>query len=331
MALTAGSTIKEWLDDPTGGELLRGLLAAGGADAESLAPVHGLPLQQLVVMSQGRMPQEAVDDLVRRANGGVIPEDEEPTGWVEVITPGRFAGRTVVVTGAASGIGRATTSRLVREGARVVAVDISAERLDALVADLGEAIVPVAADVTSDDGIAAIVAAAGERVHGLGNVAGIMDDFAPVAEVSDAMWERVMAVNVTGPFRLMRALIPGMVAAGGGTVVNVTSEAGLRGAAAGTAYTTSKHALVGLTRSAATMYGPAGLRVNAVAPGGVATGMAIPGTNEAGMARLRPFHGTAPAPALPEALAASICFLLSEDSVNVNGAILPSDGGWSAA
>src|SRR5690606_40676744 len=83
MALTAHSTIGEWLNDPTGGELIKGLLAQTGADPAQLTPVLGLPLQQLVAMSQGAMPQSVVDDLVRAANGGEIPEDAESTGWVE--------------------------------------------------------------------------------------------------------------------------------------------------------------------------------------------------------------------------------------------------------
>lgn len=331
MALTANSTIKEWLDDPTGGELLRGLLTASGTDPDALTPVHGLPLQQLVAMSGGKMPQSVVDDLVLKANDGVVPEDTAPTGWQEVVTAGRFAGRTVIVTGAGAGIGRATASRIVREGGRVVAVDIAAAGIEALAAELGEAVVPVAGDITSGDDVARIVAAAGERIDGLANIAGIMDDFAPVHEVSDAMWARVIAVNVTGSFLLMRAVLPAMLAAGRGSIVNISSEAGLRGCAAGTAYTTSKHAVVGLTRSAAVMYGPSGIRVNAVAPGGVATGIAIPGMNETGMGRLRAFHATAPTPATAEHLAASITFLLSDDGVNVNGVILPSDGGWAAA
>lgn len=255
---------------------------------------------------------------------------EETQVWVEVVTPGRFEGQTIVVTGAANGIGRAVAARIVAEGGRVVAVDISDERLAALAEELGDAIVPVVADITNDDDVAAVVKAAGGRIDGLGNVAGIMDDFAPVAEVTDAMWERVMGVNVTGPFKLMRAIIPGMVEAGGGTIANVTSEAGLRGGAAGTAYTTSKHAVVGLTRSSALMYGGAGVRTNAVAPGAVATGMAIPGVNQAGIGKCGPVHALAGSPASPEALAASITFLLSRDSVNINGAILPSDGGWSS-
>src|SRR3546814_4483066 len=93
-----------------------------------------------------------------------------------------------------------------------------------------------------------------------------MDDMTPVAEMSDAVWQRVFRVNVDGTMKLMRAVIPVMLAQGGGSIVNTASEAALRGSAAGAAYTASKHAVVGLTKSAAFMYGPSGLRVNAVAP-----------------------------------------------------------------
>lgn len=93
MALTAHSTIGEWLNDPTGGDLVRGLLAQSGADPESLTPVLGLPLQQLVTLSQGQLPQSVVDDLVRAANGGEIPEETGATGWTEQVSAGRFAGR----------------------------------------------------------------------------------------------------------------------------------------------------------------------------------------------------------------------------------------------
>jgi NAD(P)-dependent dehydrogenase (short-subunit alcohol dehydrogenase family) len=113
--------------------------------------------------------------------------------------------------------------------------------------------------------------------------------------------------------------------------VNIASEAALRGSAAGIAYTASKHAVVGMTRSCAVMYGRRGVRVNAVAPGGVATGIpqsAAP--SEFGQGRLSGFFGLMPPIATAEQLAASITFLLSDDGVNVNGAVLPSDGGWSA-
>lgn len=329
--LTATSTIATWLDDPAGGPLISGLLAQAGVGVEMLDPIKGLPLQQMVPLSQGRLPQVVVDDMVRQVNGGVLPTEPEPEAWTERITAGRFARQTVIVTGAASGIGRATASRVAREGGRVIAVDIRADRLQELAGvHADSAIVPVTGDLTDPAGIAAIVAAAGETIDALANVAGINDDFSPLHETSDATWDRVLGVNLTGLFKLTRAVLPAMLAAGRGSIVNVTSEAGLRGGASGNAYTVSKHGVIGLTRSAAFMYGPHGIRVNAVAPGGVATGIPFPEhMSEAGSARLAPFHRAIPTVATAEQLAASITFLLSDDGVNVNGAVLPSDGGWS--
>jgi NAD(P)-dependent dehydrogenase (short-subunit alcohol dehydrogenase family) len=329
--LTANSAIADWLAHPEGGPLVRGLLAQAGVGEEMLAPIRGLPLQQLVSLSQGRMPQSVVDDLVLQANGGVVPIEDEQTGWAEQVTAGRFTGKTVIVTGAASGIGRATASRVAREGGAVVAVDISADRLDELKATLPEAgIVTVAGDITKQDNIDQIVAAAGDRIDALANVAGVNDDFSPLHETSDAMWDRVIAINLTGAFKLTRAVLPLMLQAGRGSIVNVASEAGLRGNASGNAYTVSKHGIIGLTRSAAFMYGPQGIRVNAVAPGGVATGIPMPpNVSRDGSARLAPYQQQIPTVATAEQLAASITFLLSDDGVNINGAILPSDGGWS--
>jgi NAD(P)-dependent dehydrogenase (short-subunit alcohol dehydrogenase family) len=328
--LTANSTIGEWLDHPVGGVAVRQLLAASGADENQLAPVKGLPLQQLVALSQGQMPQSVIDDLVKQVNGGVMPEDTA-AGWQEQIATGRFTGKTVIVTGAASGIGRATASRVAREGGRVVAVDISADRLAELSGSVpGAEIVTVAGDITKQDDIDAIVAAAGGTIDALANVAGINDDFSPAGETTDAVWDRVIAINLTGGFKLMRAVLPAMQAAGKGSIVNVASEAGLRGNASGNAYTVSKHGVIGLTRSAAFMYGREGIRVNAVAPGGVATGIPMPAqVSESGREKLSPYQSQIPTLATAEQLAASITFLLSDDGVNINGAVLASDGGWS--
>ena len=277
-----------------------------------------------------REEQSVVDDLVRAANGGETPADTADDGWTEKPTAGRFSGKTVIVTGAASGIGRATASRITREGGRVIAADISAEKLDALKTELPD-IVTVAGDLTQQDAIDAVVAAAGDRIDGLANVAGINDDFSPAGETTDAVWDRVIAINLTSPFKLMRAVLPIMEKAGSGAVLNVSSEAGLRGNASGNAYTASKHGIIGVTKSAAVMYGPKGIRVNSVAPGGVATGIPMPPhMSEHGSARLAPFHQSMPSVATAEHIAASIAFLLSDDAVNINGAILASDGGWSA-
>jgi NAD(P)-dependent dehydrogenase (short-subunit alcohol dehydrogenase family) len=356
--LTLKNTVAEWLADPVGERLLTEMLAAAGATPKALTPARRLSLGKLVKLSRGKFPAEAAEALVTRAAelraaGDTVPSSAapsdtaqstvgttsapEPAEWVEEISPGRFSGETVVVTGAASGIGRATASRVAREGGRVVAVDMTQAGLDGLAADLtgalpeGAAVVPVVADITDSAAVARVVEAAGERVDALANVAGIMDRFAPVHSVDDATWEKVLAVNVTGTMKLLRAVVPGMLAAAEGRVVNVASEAGLRGSAAGAAYTASKHAVVGLTKNAAYMYTGTGVRVNAVAPGGVATGMQPRDVDEFGMGRVQAGMGIMADIAMPEQLAASITFLLSKDSTNVNGQILASDGGWSAA
>ncbi len=337
--LTAKSSVGDWLKHPVGGPLLRAMLAEGGQSESALAPVKLFSLQRLVAMSQGMLKQEVVDDLVANANGGVAPVEEDDAddaatkqgaGWSEHITSGRFSGKTVIVTGAGSGIGRATASRVAREGGRVIAVDVSKERLDELAGSLQGSDVTVAVgDITNADDIARIVAAAGDRIDGLANIAGIMDDMSPLHEVSDAIWQRVFAVNVDGMFRLTRAVLPAMLDAHRGSIVNIASEAALRGSAAGLAYTASKHAVVGITKSTAFMYAAEGIRVNAVAPGPVATNITANFASELGSERVGMLLSTLPPIAEPAQLASSITFLLSDDGTNLTGVILPSDGGWS--
>ncbi|MCH6231939.1 SDR family oxidoreductase [Microbacterium sp. CFH 31415] len=349
--LTGDSSIADWLADPAGNAILTHLLAQSGQTPDVFTPVRRLAIKRLVKLSRGSFTKEMLDDLIARAAAGDVPEgaagaapavtadgadDAVPPvalrEWTERIDQARFAGQTVIVTGAGSGIGRATASRIAREGGRVVAVDVSQERLDELVAEHANAdIAAVVADITDDDAIARIVETAGDTIDGLANIAGIMDDMTPVGEVSDAVWQRVFRVNVDGTMKLMRAVIPTMLAQGGGSIVNTASEAALRGSAAGAAYTASKHAVVGLTRSSAFMYGPSGIRVNAVAPGATITNIEASFASPLGAARVRTGMAIMSDPVEADALAASITFLLSDDGVNINGVTLASDGGWSAA
>ncbi|GAA2971519.1 NAD(P)-dependent dehydrogenase (short-subunit alcohol dehydrogenase family) [Microbacterium terrae] len=155
-----------------------------------------------------------------------------------------------------------------------------------------------------------------------------MDDFSPIHEVSDETLERVFNVNVFGLIKLTRAVVPFMIEHGHGSIVNIASEAALRGSSAGLAYTASKNAVVGVTKNTAYMYEQHNIRVNAVAPGGTLTGMRPGKVSAFGQTRLDEHVADAPL-ALPEALAASITFLLSRDGININGAVLPSDGGES--
>jgi NAD(P)-dependent dehydrogenase (short-subunit alcohol dehydrogenase family) len=341
--ITASAPIRAWLEHPSGGPVLRAFLERSGTSPDTLGPALDMPLQQLVPMSRGQLPPSAVDDMVRAANGGEIPAEPDggtgpaagsgPTGGTGA-SAGRFDGRTVVVTGAAGGIGRATTERLLAEGARVVATDISAERLGELARDAsddaGDRLLTVVGDLGSADTIDEILATAGERIDGLANVAGINDDFSAIHEVSDEMWAKVLAVNVGGLVSLTRAVTTRMLETGGGAIVHVASEAGLRGSASGVAYTASKHAVIGITKSMAFMYAKEGIRTNAVAPGAVATGIPMqPDIAPFGSARLEAARANIPSLASAEQLASSILYLLSEDASNISGAVLASDGGWS--
>lgn len=325
--LTGNRTIKEWLDDPAGGPILRGLLSQAGQDERALGPVLNLPLKNLVAMSGGAFTEDLLDSLVRQANGGQIPVEEEE---VPVTSGARFTGKTVIVTGAGAGIGRATADRIAREGGRVIAVDVAEQRLGELAAahDPGT-IEPVGGDITDQQDVARILAATGGQIDGLANVAGVMDGMVPLHETTDQLWRRVIGINLDGSFKLIRAVLPAMLEAGTGSIVNVASEAAFRGSAAGTAYTVSKHAIVGLTKSSAFLYGPRGIRTNALAPGPVATSIEGEMRSDFGRERIAPFFALMPPVTVAEKPAAAITWLLSDDSDNVNGAILPSDGGWA--
>jgi NAD(P)-dependent dehydrogenase (short-subunit alcohol dehydrogenase family) len=249
----------------------------------------------------------------------------------------KLEGKVAVVTGAASGIGRAIARLFAAEGARVVAGDIDPARLEALVQEVrgaGGTIEGVAGNIAVVAEAEALVDAALKahgRVDVLVNNAGIMDRVTPVAEVEDELWRRVLGVNLDGPMFTSRRALPGMVAQGGGVIINIASVGGLRGGVSGAAYATSKHGLIGLTRSVAWQYATKGVRCVAICPGGVETAIGLGGeANALGWERMQPLLPSNIRSAKPEEIARVALFLASDDASFVNGAVLVADAGWTA-
>ncbi|MRR11401.1 SDR family NAD(P)-dependent oxidoreductase, partial [bacterium] len=182
----------------------------------------------------------------------------------------RLAGKVVVITGAGSGTGRAMAELFSSEGAKIAAAEWNettlAEVVEAVKTAGGE-IVGVAGDVSKDEDCRRIAEEAKNafgRIDVLCNNAGVMDVNQGVAELDDAMWRRVLGINLDGPMFLSRAIVPIMLAGGGGSIINTASVAGVGGGAAGAAYTASKHGVIGLTRAIAFRYGQEGVRCNAI-------------------------------------------------------------------
>jgi NAD(P)-dependent dehydrogenase (short-subunit alcohol dehydrogenase family) len=248
----------------------------------------------------------------------------------------RFEAKTAIVTGAGSGIGRATAIRLAVEGAAVACLDVVADNLDETVealTTLGAKALAYRCDVTDETEVNRTVddvASALGRPEVLCNVAGI-GMFAHTTDMPLASWNRIIAVNLTGPFLMSKAVLPHMLHPRGGTIVNVASNAGLMGAAYSAAYCASKGGVVLLTRALAVEYSGRGVRVNAVAPGGVDTPLVakfeLPeGADPKHLHRIMSRMGFC----TPDQVAAAIAFLASEESAYTTGAILSVDGGITA-
>lgn len=243
----------------------------------------------------------------------------------------RFDDKVALVTGAASGIGKATALRLAREGAQVVCTDVQRGPLEETVAEIGAAggtAITRICDVSNPDDVRATVDAAIARfgaLHVLCNVAGILQ-FAHTHEVPLADWNRVIAVNLTGTFLMCQAAIPHLLATRG-AIVNMSSTAAIRAHPWTAAYSASKGGVLAFTYGLAIEYGKQGLRVNAVCPGAVQTPMhgafKLPeGADPKLLKRIMPFDGFAEA----ADAAAAIVFLASDDARHVNGTSLRVDG-----
>jgi NAD(P)-dependent dehydrogenase (short-subunit alcohol dehydrogenase family) len=246
--------------------------------------------------------------------------------------------RVVLVTGAASGIGNATAGMFSAMGARVVASDVDAERGGAAVAalrDAGHEAVFVAADVTDDDAVAALVTRATEtygRLDCAANCAGVGAGDAMTHQYPDDRWDQIVAINLRGTWLAMRREIETMLAQGeGGTIVNVSSTLGVRGSPFASPYSASKHGVLGLTRTAAIEYAPAGIRVNAVCPGAIDTPLMdetfarFPGFRES-------LIGFVPIGRMgrPDEVANAIAWLSSDAASFVTGEALAVEGGLLA-
>ncbi|OLN83718.1 Levodione reductase 4 [Colletotrichum chlorophyti] len=270
-----------------------------------------------------------------------------------------YTSKTVLITGAASGLGLSLTQTFLAANATVLALDVSPDALSILPskvpAEHASRLVPLQADITSPSSVEAAIgsyidADPGRRLDVLVNNAGISDKMAPTADCDMQTWDRQILVNMTGSFitsqvAIRQFLKQELVREQRGVILNVISAAGLHGARAGVAYTASKHGTVGLTRSTAAFYGPKGIRCLAIMPGPMMTNMAVTGEDhikqfhQEGLALVTSTFNTLSADPTQrgwnfgwsplEQVAKTVLVLCCDGMNTVNGALVPTDMGWT--
>jgi NAD(P)-dependent dehydrogenase (short-subunit alcohol dehydrogenase family) len=247
-----------------------------------------------------------------------------------------FSGRNIIVTGATGDLGTAITQRLIAQGANVLAVDSNEAGLARLVTEVSGsgALQTFAADVTDSRQVLGYATRAFElwgKVDGFVNNAGIQTPVRPIVEFLEEDFDRVMAVNIRGVFLGMKYVLPRM--RDGGSVVNMSSSLGVVGGAGIVAYVASKHAIIGMTKTAALEQGARGIRVNACAPGPIAGRMTFRLADEVFAGTSKTFAETVPLGrhGTPEDVAGMVAFLLSDDSSYATGTTHAVDGGFTTA
>lgn len=247
----------------------------------------------------------------------------------------KLENKVALITGAGSGMGKAQAKLFAKEGAKIIAADIDMDSIEKTVneikADGGEAYavkIDVSDKKSVDEGVEKGLEKYGQ-IDILSNTAGILDDYKPTLDTSEELWDRIIGINLKGVYYMTNAVLPQMVEKERGTILNFASIAAFVAGGGGAAYTASKHAIAGYTKQLSFDYGKKGIRVNAIAPGAVETGM-TKDIFEEGSADVMDSVKSVPAGRYgqPEEIANVALFLVSDESSFMHGVVVPVDGGW---